>query len=101
MGSQVNVIPYSVLANPTSAPVAGVNASRKFLQIQNKALDGATVTFKFDSDFTPARSGVQTIAFNGTPNAGALTLHFNGYTTSSLNYNAAASDVQSALQALT
>ena len=45
-------------------------------------------------------AGVQTVTVNGTPTGGTFTLTWNGYTTTAIAYNAAASAVQTALQAL-
>ncbi len=42
----------------------------------------------------------QTLMIYGQPTGGTFTLNFNGSTTSSLNYNATAAQVQTALQAL-
>ena len=44
---------------------------------------------------------VQTVTLIGSASAGSFTLTYNGYTTAAINYNAAASAVSSALQALT
>lgn len=43
---------------------------------------------------------VQTITITGTPTGGTYTLTFSGQTTAAIAYNAAAADVQSALEAL-
>src|SRR6185503_6738931 len=43
---------------------------------------------------------VQTATITGTPMGGTFTLSFKGYTTPALAYNAAASAVEAALQAL-
>jgi len=43
---------------------------------------------------------VQTVTITGGPTGGTFTLTFNGQTTAPINYNAAASAVQTALQAL-
>ena len=45
-------------------------------------------------------SAVMTLTCSGTPTGGTFTLSYNGFTTSALAYNCAASDVQTALQAL-
>ncbi len=49
--------------------------------------------------FMPA-SAVQTITLTGTPTGGTFTVSFDGQTTAPIAYNAAASAVQTALQAL-
>lgn len=43
---------------------------------------------------------VQTVAISGTPTAGTWRIHWNGYTTDLLDYNASTSAVQSALRAI-
>jgi len=82
----------------------------------------ATLTLMFDSDYNYAvrpsfcglgwfnslaalagfmpQSAVQTITLTGIPTGGTFTVSFDGQTTSGIAYNAAASAVQSALQAL-
>lgn len=52
--------------------------------------------------FDPATTGseTQTVTVTGTPTGGTFTLTFSGQTTASIAYNAAASAVQSALEAL-
>jgi hypothetical protein len=48
----------------------------------------------------PAANEVQTIALTGTPTGGTFTLTLNGQTTAGIAFNAAATAVQSALEAL-
>lgn len=43
---------------------------------------------------------VQTITLSGAPTSGTFRLRFNGYNTAAIQYNAAAADVQTALEAL-
>lgn len=43
---------------------------------------------------------VQTLAITGTPTGGSLTLTYDGETTAAIAYNASATEVQNALQAL-
>ncbi len=45
-------------------------------------------------------NGTQTVSVTGNPTGGDFTLSFGGQTTSAINYNAAASTVQTALRAL-
>ena len=49
---------------------------------------------------TTSTDEVQSLAISGTPTGGTFTLTFKGYTTAPIAYNAAASDVQSALELL-
>lgn len=48
-----------------------------------------------------AASDVQTLTVTGTPTGGSIRLAFNGQVTAAIAYNAAAADVQAALEALT
>jgi hypothetical protein len=54
----------------------------------------------FESPGTGTLS-VQTITITGTPTSGTFTLTHNSHVTSALNWNASASDIQTALEALT
>lgn len=60
---------------------------------------GKPVRYEISMQVT-ATNEVQTLSITGSPTGGTFTLTFGGHTTTSLNYNAAASDVQSALVAL-
>jgi len=62
-----------------------------------RSFDGTTLTLLPTTDI----SAVQTVTITGTPTGGTFTLSYGGYTTAAINYNAAASDVQTALQGLT
>jgi hypothetical protein len=48
----------------------------------------------------PGQSAVQTLSASGTPTAGTFTLTLDGVTTDPIDYDAAAADVQTALEAL-
>lgn len=52
------------------------------------------------ADASPATSEVQTVTITGSPTGGTFTLTFDGQTTAAIAYNAAASAVQAALEAL-
>lgn len=59
-----------------------------------------TATFGTFIDVAPGTNEVQTITITGTPTGGTFTLTFDGQTTAGIAFNAAASAVQSALEAL-
>lgn len=52
------------------------------------------------ADATPKRNEAQTVSITGTPSGGNFTLTFDGQTTGNIAYNASASDVLTALRAL-
>lgn len=52
------------------------------------------------SDGDPSQNEQQTVTLNNTPTGGTFTLTFDGQTTSAIAYNAAASAVDTALEAL-
>jgi hypothetical protein len=52
------------------------------------------------ADATPKRNEAQTVSITGTPSGGNFTLTFDGVTTGNIAYNASASDVLTALRAL-
>lgn len=85
------------VVNPAAAVIPS-NSVRAFLHIQNKSAD--IVTFKFDSAFITPTTGVQTLKASSTPTGGTFTLSYNGQETTALQYNAASSDIQTAMQAL-
>jgi hypothetical protein len=59
------------------------------------------VEFVADDGYTQGgTTAVQTVTLSGTPSSGTFTLTFNNATTTPINYAAAASAVQSALEAL-
>lgn len=102
--AMVNIVKDFNVVPPTTrptAPVLGVNADRKFLQVINNATTG-TVRAKFDQNFLVPANEIQVISFSGTPNSGTWTIKdWTGAATSSLTATASANDVQTALQALT
>lgn len=65
-----------------------------------RVLDGLTPTNWLINLQKVPQNEVQTITITGTPTGGTFTLTYSGQTTSSIAYNAAASDVQAALEAL-
>jgi hypothetical protein len=67
--SQVNPQPFNVTLSGASTQVLPVNSQRLFLQIQN--LGPGEVVFKFDGDFTPAKSSIQSISFSRIPTTGS------------------------------
>lgn len=64
-------------------------------RFRNNTLDSLTF------DIKGANIGKNQVVTLGAPSAGTFTLTYNGQTTSAIQYNAAASAVQTALQALT
>lgn len=86
-------MPYSALRN-------------KKTELIRKARDGSVFIAPYSAPpITALTSGgatneVQTVTIGGTPTGGTFTLTFNGSATSGIAYNAVASAVQSALQAL-
>ncbi|MBS1691930.1 MAG: phage major capsid protein [Actinobacteria bacterium] len=77
--------------------VIGIDATLKnrLVKVVSDKLDTALLTGKGQ-----ATNEVQTVTITGSPTGGTFTLSFRGATTSGLNYNAAASTVQTALQGL-
>lgn len=101
MSTQVNIpTPFGVSLGVSSLNLLSVNASRKYLQVQNKSKAGAIVTIKFDNDFVAARSGVQTLTFGAVPDAGNFTLTYGGQTTPTQAFNVSSATVQAAMEAL-
>lgn len=64
------------------------------------ALDSDDPTTAINPDQTVDTDEVQSVTITGSPTGGTFTLTFDGDTTSAINYNAAASTVQTALRAL-
>jgi hypothetical protein len=62
-------------------------------------VSGLPVRYEISMQVT-ATNEVQTLSISGSPTGGTFTLTFGGQTTAAIAYNAAASAVQSALQAL-
>ncbi|BCI92749.1 hypothetical protein NIIDMKKI_79550 [Mycobacterium kansasii] len=77
--------------------VIGIDATlrNRLVTVVANALDTALLTGKGQ-----ATNEVQTVTVNGSPTGGTFTLSFKGATTAAIAYNAAASAVQTALQAL-
>lgn len=78
----------------------------KKTQLIRKARDGSAFIAPYSAtgittltSGTPANE-VQTVTITGTPTGGGFTLTFSGQTTASITYNAIASAVQTALEAL-
>lgn len=67
---------------------------------QFRVVDGLSTENWMVSMQAVDRSEVQTLSIYGTPTGGTFTLTYDGQTTSSIAYNASASDVQTALLAL-
>ncbi len=88
----------NIAATTNSQLALARNALRTFLEFQNKS--GDIITVKFDTDFVTPTSGVQKIAFSSVPTGGAWTITYGGNETTSLAYNADASAIQTAVQAL-
>jgi flagellar hook protein FlgE len=61
---------------------------------------GDILTWLNTNEGTPAVDEVQTISITGLPTGGTFTLTFNGETTSALDFDASAAEIQSALEAL-
>jgi len=106
------------LGNPTTHPYARVSYVANYYDPANRLTDTVNVGTNGGTAYTrpstpAARSdtalvtstgykadAVQQVALTGSPTGGTFTLAFGGQTTGGLGYNAAASDLQSALQAL-
>jgi len=106
------------LGNPTMHPYARVSYVANYYDAANRLTDTVNVGTNGGTAYTrpstpAARSdtalvsstgykadAVQQVALTGSPTGGNFTLAFGGQTTGALAYNAAASDLQSALQAL-
>jgi hypothetical protein len=92
--NSMDVFPIRVASQ--SPQYTADNEAAKFMvtcSITSRPLQGAAV---------PAAGvdEVQQVAITGSPTGGTFTLTFSGQTTSAIAYNAAAADVQSALEAL-
>ena len=74
-------------------------ASLLILQYVGKTRANATIQATAATMLLPQVS-TQTITFSATPSSGVFFLNYNGTLTSSLTYNATASQVQTALQAI-
>jgi hypothetical protein len=66
----------------------------------NKVIEGTAGPLLSAGAPSHGTSEVQTLAITGTPTGGTFTLTFDGHTTAAIAYNAAASAVVSALEAL-
>lgn len=77
----------------TQINVTGQAAYNDLIYLFSSVLAQAVVT-------TPATNGTFTVTITGSPTGGTFTLTYNSQTTSTIAYNAAASVVQSALEAL-
>ena len=106
------------LGNPSTRPYARVYYVANYYDAANRLTDSANVGTNGGTAYTrpstvPARSNtvlvnstgykadaVQQVQLTGSPSGGTFTLTFGGQTTAAIAYNAAASTVQSALQAL-
>ncbi|MEU9703107.1 hypothetical protein [Streptomyces sp. NPDC047981] len=94
-GSQsMDVYPVTVASKSSAISVDNEAAKwmAKFVITDTPALDVAVPAAGADE--------VQTVTITGTPTGGTYTLTFDGQTTAGIAYNAAASAVQSALEAL-
>lgn len=92
-GTTDQEINASFAAGTNNAPVT---ASFAFASLQGVILTSSqNLTLS-----TNGTNAVQTVSITGSPTGGTFTLTFGGQTTTALAYNCAASDVQTALQAL-
>lgn len=67
---------------------------------QYRSIVGTTTTNRLISMQKVTRNEIQTLTITGAPTGGTFTLTYDGQTTAAIAYNAAASAVQSALEAL-
>lgn len=106
------------LANPSTAPKARVSYKASYYDAANRSIAQVNVGTNGGSPYTrpstvPVCSdtvlvtsfgyqadAVQQVQLTGGPTGGTFTLTFDGQTTSAIAYNASASTVQTALQAL-
>lgn len=112
-------LPPGVYTNPSPGPQLAVNSTlptavgligqtvgyRSFIQTVQVNPDAGvspspTVTIVTTVPGVAAANDVQLVTINGTPSGGTFTLSFGGQTTSNLAYNATASAVQTAVQAM-
>ncbi|NUP69307.1 MAG: hypothetical protein HOW71_44880 [Nonomuraea sp.] len=92
--NSMDVFPIRVASQ--SPQYTADNEAAKFMatcSITSRPLQGAAVP-------AAGTNEVQTVTITGTPTGGTYTLTFSGQTTSAIAYNATASAVQSALEAL-
>ena len=92
------VADYYDLANRVTTMVdVGTNGSGTYTRPSTPPTASDTV---LRTDTSYAGDNVQQVQLTGNPTGGTFTLTFGGQTTSAIAYNASASTVQSALQAL-
>lgn len=85
----------------SSVQVLAQNSARKALQIQNKHAT-QTVRVKFGAAVVSTDvTAVQKITFSNVPTSGSFVLNWNGNASAAILFSGAASDVQTALQAVT
>ena len=95
-----------VVTDPTSADAVQIPDDRVYPTADATGLDPLAVhsaddpTTAINPDQTVDTNEVQSVTITGSPTGGTFTLTFDGDTTSTINYNAAASTVQTALRAL-
>jgi len=64
------------------------------------SLTGGNINVEVDQDAVAATDEVQTVSLSGCPEGGTFTLSFDGQTTAAIAFDALASDVESAVEAL-
>jgi hypothetical protein len=100
-GIQNYVLPSNYLFSNNSTPGRIMPIYGAVWPLARPQIDAVQITYVAGYGSTTFGSAqTQTLAMQGFPSSGTFTLTFNGDTTSSLNYNCLASDVQAALQAL-
>jgi len=95
-GEITNTFDVEFLGTLAGFNIADMTGSGTWLAADGDIPVGVEAT----TDGGAATNEVQTVTLDGPPTGGTFTLSFDGDTTSAIAYNAAASAVQSALQAL-
>lgn len=96
-----DVVTDETSADAVQVPDADVYPTANATELDPLAVHSATdPTTAINPDQTVDTNEVQTVTITGSPTGGTFTLTFSGSTTAAINYNAAASTVQTALRAI-
>jgi Phage gp6-like head-tail connector protein len=101
LGTQNYVLPSNYIFSNNSTPGRIMPTYGAVWPLARPQIDAVQITYVAGYGSTTFGSAqTQTLAMQGFPSSGTFTLTFNGDTTTALNYNCLASDIQAALQAL-
>jgi len=102
MPEQVSVSTSTVTVTVVPQQVLAANSDRKYLSLQNKSAENS-IAIKIGANFVQSQNEVQRIAFAHPliPSAGSFKVNYGALATSAINYDAVASDVQTAIRTLT